>query len=249
MAIGNRIINWFRNLSKRDRLINDLNISARGAKQIYTAQSVEDFNGSNESYTFTGEWENGKPNGYGIKIYSDGTTNRGYFKDGKLHGYGVCHYSDGTISEGYFVDDLKEGYGVRIGLLSYRGDYKNDKFYGKGILSFNNELDYVGDIQEDILFHGVGMLEYHNEGAYYVGQLSNGKREGFGKLIYRNGDFYEGEWKDGIFHGEGSFTYPSKGYRFECTFINGDAHGNARRVSLVDKRVLKEEYWVNGKKQ
>ena len=54
-------------------------------------------NGSNESYTFTGEWENGKPNGYGIKIYSDGTTNRGYFKDGKLHGYGVCHYSDGTI--------------------------------------------------------------------------------------------------------------------------------------------------------
>ena len=219
------------------------------AKQIYTAQAVEDFNGSNESYTFTGEWENGKPNGYGIKIYLDGTTNRGYFKDGKLHGYGVCHYSDGTISEGYFVDDLKEGYGVRIGRLSYRGYYRNDKFYGKGILNFNNELDYVGDIQEDILFHGVGMLEYQDDEAYYVGQLSNGRREGFGKLIYRDGRFYEGEWKDGIFHGKGSFTYPNKGYRFECTFMNGDAHGKARRVSLVDNRVLKEEYWVNGKKQ
>lgn len=59
------------------------------------------------------------------------TTNRGHFKDGKLHGYGVCHYSDGTISEGYFVDDLKEGYGVRIGRLSYRGEYKNDKFMVK----------------------------------------------------------------------------------------------------------------------
>ena len=29
MAIWNRIINWFRDLSERDRLINDFNISAR----------------------------------------------------------------------------------------------------------------------------------------------------------------------------------------------------------------------------
>lgn len=219
-------------------------------KQIYTAKAVENFNGSNESYTFTGEWENGKPNGYGIKIYSDGTTNRGYFKDGKLHGYGVCHYSDGTISEGYYVNDLKEGYGVEIGRMVYRGNYKNDKFHGKGILNYGNKLDYVGDIQGENLFNGIGMLDHHfDDGSYYVGQLSNGKQEGFGKFIYRNGDYYEGEWKDNAYHGKGSLTYQSKGYRFECTFINGNAHGNARYLSLVDNRVLKEEYWVNGKKQ
>ena len=31
MAFWNRIINWFRDLSERDRLINDFNTSARGA--------------------------------------------------------------------------------------------------------------------------------------------------------------------------------------------------------------------------
>lgn len=31
MAFWNRIVNWFRDLSERDRLINDFNISARGA--------------------------------------------------------------------------------------------------------------------------------------------------------------------------------------------------------------------------
>ena len=31
MAIWNRIINWFRDLSERERLINDFNISARSA--------------------------------------------------------------------------------------------------------------------------------------------------------------------------------------------------------------------------
>ena len=31
MAFWNKIINWFRDLSERDRLINDFNTSARGA--------------------------------------------------------------------------------------------------------------------------------------------------------------------------------------------------------------------------
>ncbi len=31
MAFWNRIVNWFRDLSERDRLINDFNASARGA--------------------------------------------------------------------------------------------------------------------------------------------------------------------------------------------------------------------------
>ena len=31
MAFWNKIINWFRDLSERDRLINDFNSSARGA--------------------------------------------------------------------------------------------------------------------------------------------------------------------------------------------------------------------------
>lgn len=91
------------------------------AKQFYTAKSCEDFNGSTAPYIFTGEWENGKPNGYGIKYYSDGTTNRGYFKNGMLNGYGVCHYADGVVYEGNFINDLKDGYGVEFGKIIYRG--------------------------------------------------------------------------------------------------------------------------------
>lgn len=220
------------------------------AKQFYTAKSREDFNGSTEPYTFTGEWENGKPNGYGIKYYSDGTTNRGYFKNGMLNGYGVCHYADGVVYEGNFINDLKDGYGVEFGKIIYRGFFKEDNYHGKGVLIIPGQIDYIGDIDmENDIMHGVGMLDFHDEkGEYYVGQLYRGKREGYGKLIYGDGSSYEGEWKNNKKNGKGSVTYPNKGYRFECTFRNGLAHGCGKFISF-DGRILKEGLWINGKIQ
>ena len=118
------------------------------------------------------------------------------------------------------------------------------------MLIIPGQIDYIGDIDmENDIMQGVGMLDFHDEkGEYYVGQLYRGKREGYGKLIYGDGSSYEGEWKNNEQNGKGSVTYPNKGYRFECTFRNGLAHGCGKFISF-DGRILKEGLWINGKIQ
>ena len=45
----------------------------------------------------------------------------------------------------------------------------------------------------------------------YKGDVENGKPNGFGFLIFTNGDKYVGEWKDGFPNGPGTETYPNGG--------------------------------------
>ena len=57
-----------------------------------------------------------------------------------------------------------------------------------------------------------GWYEYGNEemDGKYVGEIVNMKPNGSGIYIYGKGkwegDKYEGQWKDGEFHGQGAFT-------------------------------------------
>ena len=47
------------------------------------------------------------------------------------------------------------------------------------------------------------------ENGKYVGQWKNGKWNGQGTFTYNDGVKYVGEFKDNYFHGEGSFTQPN----------------------------------------
>jgi hypothetical protein len=40
----------------------------------------------------------------------------------------------------------------------------------------------------------------------YDGNFLYGKRNGFGKMIYSNGDIYEGEWIDNVIKGKGIYS-------------------------------------------
>ena len=42
----------------------------------------------------------------------------------------------------------------------------------------------------------------------YKGKITNGKPNGFGVLTYPDGKKNVGEYKDGIQHGQGTFTFP-----------------------------------------
>nr|WP_186324704.1 hypothetical protein [Paenibacillus bovis] len=60
------------------------------------------------------------------------------------------------------------------------------------------------------------------EEADYIGDLQDGKPNGYGRAYYKNSDIlaYEGEWKDGKFHGTGRIVhqYAENGnckYQFE----------------------------------
>ena len=47
------------------------------------------------------------------------------------------------------------------------------------------------------------------------------QKEGNGKFIYENGDFYIGQFSNGIFHGEGILFDKDGEIEYEGTFIYG----------------------------
>ena len=52
-------------------------------------------------------------------------------------------------------------------------------------------------------------MDFSKEKITYEGEWVNDKPEGYGKFIYSDGEYYIGEWKNGLRHGKGK-TYDSK---------------------------------------
>jgi len=92
------------------------------------------------------------------------------------------------------------------------------------------------------------------DGSIYNGTLNNNLFDGYGILIWRNGDIYEGQFlegiingtgkitsrsyiyiggfKDGLFEGEGKITYTNGG-SYEGLFKNGLYHGYGTNVDQI----------------
>ena len=81
----------------------------------------------------------------------------------------------------------------------YKGEYKDGKRNGKGILYFANGNRYEGEWKDD-------------------------KRNGEGILYSANGDRYEGEWKDDKVNGKGIFYFVNED-RFEGGWKDGNKDG------------------------
>lgn len=71
--------------------------------------------------------------------------------------------------------------------------------------------------------------------VYYVGQVKNGKANGYGIALMETGSRYEGAWKDNKRHGEGSFYWPDGQY-YIGHYRNDRRNGNGAY------------YWPNGEK-
>jgi hypothetical protein len=84
------------------------------------------------------------------------------------------------------------------------------------------------------------------DGATYVGQFVDGRREGLGTFTWSdkapNGqNSYEGEWVNNRKHGKGKFTYaPDPKTGFEGSVDEGNWIDN--------KQVLEDDWWKEGGK-
>lgn len=56
---------------------------------------------------------------------------------------------------------------------------------------------------------GQGKYINPEEGVEYEGQWKNGLRHGNGTLKYKNGAYYQGEWQNGMKNGKGTMVYAS----------------------------------------
>lgn len=83
--------------------------------------------------------------------------------------------------------------------------------------------DYSGSLYEGKK-HGIGKMIYQN-GNIYEGEWANDRRNGKGKQIYIDGSTYEGEWSNDSIQGKGTWI-ENNGKKYVGDFANGKWNGH-----------------------
>ena len=168
--------------------------------------------GRYSSGSYTGQWKDGKPYGYGkwsdvdrdIIGGTSGYTYEGNWVDGKACGKGKY-----TFIWKNKICSVEEG------------EFKNDELNGQGKdTHYNDDGTTIWGIYEGNFINGElngqgKKTRYNNDGKtidyFYEGNFIDGEPNSYGKLtVYRNGEVYsvyEGEWVDGKKNGQGTMTY------------------------------------------
>ncbi|CAN2388229.1 MORN repeat-containing protein 1 [Pristimantis euphronides] len=84
---------------------------------------------------------------------------------------------------------------------------------------------YVGDVRKQ-LRHGYGIYVYPNSFFRYEGEWKNGTKHGRGKLLFRDGSYYEGEFMRGEITGNGLRYWAALGHMYSGEFQEGELHGH-----------------------
>jgi len=86
---------------------------------------------------YTGEIEDGSPDGKGVLVNAKGDRFEGAWKDGQLNGRGSVTWTNGDRYEGDWVDGKAEGHGVQVWAdgQKYDGPWHNDQPNGQGIVT------------------------------------------------------------------------------------------------------------------
>ena len=171
---------------------------------------------------YIGEFVNGKKEGYGTIIYSNGTKYEGIFKNDKHDGFGRLSQTDGEM----FVGEWKEG-----------------KINGNGMRQHSNGDRYIGNYINNIR-NGKGHYIFSN-GDSYDGNWINGYANGFGKFIFKNGNSYEGNFKNNIIYGQGIFNMKN-GDTYIGFFKYGLINGKGIYYNIKGEKYVGN--FVNGKK-
>ncbi|KRX06735.1 hypothetical protein PPERSA_09137 [Pseudocohnilembus persalinus] len=218
------------------------------------------YNFKNGSY-FKGEFIKGLYNGKGEFFDVDSNcVIKGDFKNSLPNGNVTIEYSDKSKYIGQVVNGLREGLGKfffaprnQQNMLVYEGEFKNDRFEGRGSIQFQNNDNFQGNFLNGVI-EGQGILktsEYTYQGNFkngqksdvkgqliysnqdkYIGGFIKDKKNGEGKIIYRDGNEYEGEWFDDLKQGKGILKF-TNGDRYEGEFQNDVFDGKGKYIFNV----------------
>ena len=85
-----------------------------------------------------------------------------------------------------------------------------------------------------------GKITY-NDNSFYLGEFSLefNCREGYGKIIYSNGESYEGEWKNDAYFGFGIYSWPN-GDKYIGEWVNNIREGIG--IFICNENVYKGEF-------
>ena len=165
--------------------------------------------------------------GHGALYYSNGGTLRGNFIDGKINGLGRGIYSNGDIYIGMWKKGMFHGNGLFY--MKSTNNWQIGKFEqgtmlevigtGKGkpsslgllwviLIAIKSKLDdgKGGNTLNDLFCEGETYFDH------YYGDIVDGARNGNGVFSFADGSFYSGMWKDNKTYGLGIFHYTDGKY-------------------------------------
>ena len=166
--------------------------------------------------TYFGEKKDGRKDGFGTIIFTNGDFYKGLWKEDLMHGFGKYIQCDKGTYEGTFSYNKKHGDGCfhYLDKSFYNGSFVNDKREGYGAYFLYNRLLYSGEWKND-QFDGSGKLYDTKGNVLYSGCFKKGKKHGLGQLFNTKGAVtLEGEWKNN------RFLYP-KTNLFQKYYRNG----------------------------
>ena len=98
----------------------------------------------------------------------------------------------------------------------------------KGTIVFLESVTYLKEGTEEIK-NTVDVRVTWEDGTVYEGQISREEEEymvqGRGKLQFKDGSYYDGEFKKGKMHGQGKYFWGESGHWFEGGYHEGVKHG------------------------
>ena len=173
------------------------------------------YTSKNGRHKYTGEFNEDIAEGIGIKLYQHGGKYCGNFKNNKRNGLGYWKLPTGAVFIGNYKNHYPKGFGMMI-------TWEGLKFIGHVNSSWNADVCSNGILQgtwydqEDNEID-ITKLGYEYNGNKYEGEWKDGKKHGQGTYTWSNGDVYEGEWKDNNPNGQGTLTFPD-GTTYEGEF-------------------------------
>ena len=150
--------------------------------------------------------------GFGKLIFNDGTEFSGIFHNNVIQGYG--RYSN--INQKSNMNEEEKGKVIIITETDnqfyeeYFGEYKDYIPNGFGIYkNYLTNLQLTG-IFINNKFSDIGIEESGEGGYIYNGEFLNNKKEGYGTMIWKDGQKYWGEFKNNQMNGYGIIEYPGE---------------------------------------
>lgn len=172
---------------------------------------------------YSGEWKHGYVHGKGAFTNSNGSKYVGEFSYNKMHGNGTFYFATGNTQECRFINGMQDGtstiYYPSLKLkrvIEYKNnkqisdalffDYDNKPVDGNSVCLNHANGYYIGEIK-DGKRHGFGQFAF-NDGRRYVGEFENDSLHGNGKMYFENGKILVGKWEHGLACGKCVWFFP-----------------------------------------
>ena len=174
-------------------------------------RSIIIYSDNDDFILYKGDFESFQYNGKGVLYYSKSIYYEkeekikfdGIFRNNK-YAKGILYYENGYKEyEGEFKEDKYEGKGIlyfeRNNKIFYEGSFIQGEFKNGILYDLKNKIIYQGDFKRNIPKKGKDIKLYRLNGYLkYEGDISNFLYEGIGKMIYENNKtIFKGVFKEG----------------------------------------------------